>query len=158
VIAKEKKMGPDGRKGSMSLCEGCAEKFQEIQGIHFATLTFISQPGANFSHYPTPVHPFRESLEAVVGKEPPAYVRGFGTEGLTDSQIMSLQDWCSTNARPEWATGLSMIEAAELIVQGAIENANIGKPDFGRATSTSPPKKRSKNTVKHRAPKPRKVS
>lgn len=81
----------------------------------------------NPTYYSTPEHPFREALQFVVGKEPPAYVKGFGIEGLTDSQLTELQDWCSLNARPEWATGLSMIEAAELIVKGAIENGNIDK-------------------------------
>lgn len=81
----------------------------------------------DFTYYPTPEHPFREALQMVVGKEPPAYVKGFGLKGLTDKQVMELQDWCSQNARPEWATGLSMIEAAELIVAGAIENGNIDK-------------------------------
>lgn len=77
------------------------------------------------SYYPTPKHPLREALAAVVGKEPPDYVQGFDLKALTDQQQMDLQDWCSLNAKPFWATGLSMIEAAELIVAGAIENNNI---------------------------------
>ncbi len=81
----------------------------------------------DYTYYPTPQHPFREALQAVVGKAPPAYVKGFGLGGLTGKQVSDLQDWCSLNARPEWATGLSMIEAAELIVEGAIENGNIDK-------------------------------
>lgn len=80
------------------------------------------------THYTTPEHPLREALKAVVGKEPPGYVRGHTIQGLTDRQVMELQDWCSINARPEWATGLSMLEAAEMIVQGAVDNANIGGP------------------------------
>lgn len=78
-----------------------------------------------FTYYETPKDPFREALAAVVGKEPPEYVRGFGLREMTGKQVSDLQDWCSVNARPEWATGLSMIEAAELIVEGAVENANI---------------------------------
>jgi hypothetical protein len=77
------------------------------------------------AYYGTRSHPFREALAAVVGKEPPAFVGGHGTNGLSDQQLMELQDWCSENARPHWAAGLSMIEAAELIVAGAVENANI---------------------------------
>jgi hypothetical protein len=110
----------------------------------------------NFTYYPTPQHPFREALQAVVGKVPPAYVKGFGTEGLTDKQVSDLQDWCSLNARPEWATGLSMIEAAELIVRGAIENGNIDKvfpsdrmPSRGFSKRV---KKVAKKTVKRVAP------
>lgn len=80
-----------------------------------------------FTYYRTPEHPFREALAAVVGKEPPEYVRGFGFSEMTEKQKDELQSWCSLNARPHWATGLSMIEAAETIVEGAIENANIGE-------------------------------
>lgn len=93
-------------------------------------------PQEKFTYYPTPAAPFREALAAVVGKDPPDYVKGHGTLGLTDQQMLELQDWCSLNARPHWATGLSMIEAAELIVQGAIENANIGAA--GETTVTRP--------------------
>ena len=73
-----------------------------------------------------PEHPnyFREALKAVVGKYPPMLVPPFGPREMGD-EVMDLQDWCASNARPEWATGLSMIEAAELIVDQAIENANI---------------------------------
>lgn len=77
------------------------------------------------SYYPTPADPLREALASIIGKDPPDFVRGHNTSGLSDKQILDLQDWCSVNARPHWATGLSMIEAAELIVAGAIENANI---------------------------------
>jgi hypothetical protein len=67
---------------------------------------------------------FREALKVVVGKYPPMLVPPFGAHDMGD-EVMELQDWCSENARPRWATGLSMIEAAELIVDQAVENANI---------------------------------
>lgn len=67
---------------------------------------------------------FREAIKTVVGKYPPMLVPPFGSKDMGD-EVMELQDWCSENARPAWATGLSMIEAAELIVDQAIENANI---------------------------------
>ncbi len=85
-------------------------------------------PKEPYTHYPTPKDPLREALAAVVGKEPPDFVRGYNFKDLTDKQQLELQDWCSLNARPHWATGLSMLEAAELIVEGAVENANIGAP------------------------------
>jgi len=72
------------------------------------------------SHYRTPRNPFREALQVVTGKKPPSYVTGYSDQHLTDAQKQALQDWCSDNARPDWATGLSMIEAAELIVAGAV--------------------------------------
>lgn len=98
----------------------------------------------NSTYYPTPEHPFREALLAVVGKEPPAFVKGFGTQGLSDPQIQELQDWCSLNARPHWATGLSMMEAAELIVAGAIENANIARVYVPEPTPKKKPTKKAK--------------
>lgn len=67
---------------------------------------------------------FREAIKVIVGKYPPMMVPPFGAKDMGD-EVVVLQDWCSDNARPSWATGLSMIEAAELIVDQAIENANI---------------------------------
>jgi hypothetical protein len=54
-------------------------------------------------------------------------VRGYHSHDYTDAENEKLQDWCSMHARPHWATGLGLIEAAELIVQGAVENSNIEK-------------------------------
>lgn len=82
-----------------------------------------------FSHYGQKKDAFREALAAIVGKDPPEYVRGHGLKGMTDKQVEELQDWCSMNARPEWATGLSMLEAAEMIVEEAVGNANILEPE-----------------------------
>jgi len=73
----------------------------------------------------TTQHPIREALQALCGAEPPAFVQGWDINDLTEDQVQELQDWCSLNARPEWATGLSMMEAAVLIVEGAVENNNI---------------------------------
>lgn len=67
---------------------------------------------------------FREALKVLIGKEPPMEVPPYGAHDMGD-EVIALQDWCSENARPSWATGLSMIEAAELIVQQALDNANI---------------------------------
>ncbi len=89
-------------------------------------------PKEQFTYYPTPESPFREALAAVVGEEPPDYVRGFGFHNVPEDKQDELQSWCVQRARPAWATGLSMIEAAELIVAGAVENANIG-PDPAEA-------------------------
>ena len=69
---------------------------------------------------------FREALKAIIGKYPPMHVPPVGSMEMGDA-VVELQDWCSDNAQPKWATGLSMIEAAELIVDQAIENANILK-------------------------------
>jgi hypothetical protein len=48
----------------------------------------------------------------------------YGASEMGD-EVIDLQDWCSDNAQPDWATGLSMIEAAELIVSQALDNDNI---------------------------------
>lgn len=87
----------------------------------------VSTGGVNVTQEPH--NYFQEALELLVGKPCPIQVPRFGTEGLSDKDVSSLQDWCSSNARPRWATGLSMMEAAELIVEGALENANIKGPD-----------------------------
>ena len=69
---------------------------------------------------------FREALHAIIGGYPPMEVPLYSASEMGD-EVLELQDWCASNARPEWATGLSMIEAAELIVQQALDNANIKK-------------------------------
>lgn len=69
---------------------------------------------------------FREALKALIGKYPPMDVPPYGSQLMGD-KVTELQDWCSDNSNPPWATGLSMIEAAELIVDQALENANIKK-------------------------------
>lgn len=76
-----------------------------------------------------PASPFREALRAVCGAEPPAFVRGHSSEGYTDDENEELQAWCGSHYRPHWATNLSMIEAAELIVASAVDNANIEGPE-----------------------------
>jgi hypothetical protein len=77
------------------------------------------------TRFSTSPHPIREALKGLVRKEPPDFVKGYDLKQLTDQQMLALQDWCSLNVRPQWATGLSVIEAAELMVAGAVENGNI---------------------------------
>lgn len=69
---------------------------------------------------------FKEVLTVLTGEEPPFEL----TDVMSSSEIDDdthdlLQDWCATNSKPKWATGLSMIEAADVIVEGAIENGNL---------------------------------
>jgi len=73
-------------------------------------------------------NPLQEALEAITGKFPPAELDLDGirhASELDDARSESLSDWCTQNARPHWATGDSILEAAELIVLRAQENANI---------------------------------
>ena len=74
-------------------------------------------------------NPFRDVLYSLVGVEPPKFVidQVFSNE-FTDDEITELQEWCVDNLgerQPSWATGLSMIESADLIIKGAFENGNI---------------------------------
>lgn len=79
------------------------------------------------SYYDTPVAPMAEAISVIAGTPPPFWLEGvYKFNDITDEHVQeALQSWCSEHARPVWATGLSMIEAAELIVEMAIENANI---------------------------------
>ncbi len=73
-------------------------------------------------------NPFYDALAAMTGELPPDYCKGLVDAAPLGDRVHELQTWCANHCRPEWATGLSIIEAAELIVRGAIENANIEVP------------------------------
>ncbi len=76
-----------------------------------------------------PAEPLRDALTAITGRESPDFVgNAYSCNDLTDQQTIELQDWCSMNARPEWSTGIGILEAAELLVEEAIANANIARP------------------------------
>lgn len=68
---------------------------------------------------------FKEALESLTGKKLPFRVPSYGASRMSGENQYKLQEWCVQNANPLWATGLSMIEAAELIVQSAVDNGNI---------------------------------
>ena len=106
-------------KNSLLLCEKCA------------ALPIFSRRRKRFI---TPRMFFREAIQAIIGKPCPVKTPIISLSELNDDETMALQDWCSNNANPLWATGLSMMEAAELIVKSALENANItedGRHRFG---------------------------
>lgn len=69
--------------------------------------------------------PLRDVLKAMTGHEPPDFVRGYDTQGLSDAQQQALQDWASMHVRPSWLTGIGLLDAAETQVQEAVWNANI---------------------------------
>jgi hypothetical protein len=74
-------------------------------------------------------NPLTEALEAITGEKPPAYTHGaFSCDDLAEKDVTDLQDWCSLHARPHWSTGIGVLEAAELIVREAVDNANIEAP------------------------------
>jgi len=77
----------------------------------------------------------KEALEAVVGIPCPFTLPQRSFSELNGSRLVTeIQDWCAIHSRPGWATGLSMMEAAELIVEQAIENANIRIEDERRTS------------------------
>lgn len=84
----------------------------------------------------SPINYFKEALESLTGKKLPMRVPRFKASRMSDENQFKLQEWCVDNANPPWATGLSMIEAAELIVQGSIENGNIEGPPRNAKFST----------------------
>jgi hypothetical protein len=70
--------------------------------------------------------PLLAALLAITGAPPPDYLRGVKALGaLSPEQLQHLQDWASYNARPDWATGESILDAAQLLVARAIENNNL---------------------------------
>jgi hypothetical protein len=76
--------------------------------------------------YEKPVDPLSEAIAAIVGERPPLETVGaYCFNDLSESDQSWLQDWCSDQCKPYWGTGLGVIEAAELIVRLAVENANI---------------------------------
>lgn len=70
--------------------------------------------------------PLREALYALTLSEPPDFITSQWWLGeLLQSQVEELQAWCVNHARPSWATGLSIMEAAERLVQEALDNGNL---------------------------------
>ncbi len=72
-------------------------------------------------------NPIREALRLFINPkvEIPAFVEGESFQSLSDDVMQMLQDFCSEYAVLSWATGLSIMDAAELLVESALENDNI---------------------------------
>jgi hypothetical protein len=75
------------------------------------------------------IHPFRDAIAVFLPATrlplAPKLENILYSSELDDSTLNKLQDFCSMNACPSWATGESMISAADLLVERAIENANL---------------------------------
>ncbi|MGB3766527.1 MAG: hypothetical protein WA947_08205 [Phormidesmis sp.] len=70
--------------------------------------------------------PLAEVLETITGISPPFDLTNtYDQSDVAEATMLALCDWCSANARPVWATGESIYDAAWLIVERAIENGNI---------------------------------
>ena len=75
--------------------------------------------------------PIRTVLKAFCGgKAPPPFVRGYACGKLPDAQHEELIEWLHTNARVYWTIGIAHVEAADLLVQEAVDNANIPPPEY----------------------------
>lgn len=85
-------------------------------------LSFMNPPKCYLA---MPKNPIRKVLRAMTGKKPPEFVKGYNYDNLTDMQHQELQDWASTNVRPNWLTGIGLVEAAERQVKEAVDNGNI---------------------------------
>ena len=72
-----------------------------------------------------PEDPIRLVLKAMTGAEPPAFVRGYSFKGLSEDQTAKLQNWCVEHVRPDWLTGIGLMDAAENQVEEAVCNGNI---------------------------------
>ena len=67
---------------------------------------------------------FRKALATIVGVAPPAHFK-YADSAHSDEQ----QSWCIQNARPFWACGISILEAADAFVHDAVYNGNIMHPN-----------------------------
>ena len=85
-----------------------------------------------------PEDPFRDAVRVLAGTEPPDYVRGWSSADLTDEDVVALGDWLGLEhcqRHLPWATGTGLIEAAEHLVDSALENGNLwALNDSRRAT------------------------
>ena len=71
--------------------------------------------------------PFKKVIEALTGGVPVGVnLDGVHSQSeLSEDDFEKLQNWCSCSPTVFWATGISIIDAAEIIVSDAISNANI---------------------------------
>lgn len=71
-------------------------------------------------------NPIFDALRALTGVDPPKFTLGvISTGDLSEDDQIALQCWCVNNVEPYWATGLSLMDAADSIVDEAIGNNNI---------------------------------
>lgn len=71
-------------------------------------------------------NPLAEAIAPLVDQEPPPYLAGlYFTRQLSERQNIEFADWCSLHTVVIWATGESLLDAADLMVERAIENGNI---------------------------------
>ncbi|MDP2683507.1 MAG: hypothetical protein Q8P20_00465 [bacterium] len=69
--------------------------------------------------------PLTEALYAITGVNPPIYTYGIFSISELENRIKELQEWCEENANPPWASGTSILNAAELLINSAVTEFNI---------------------------------
>ncbi len=87
----------------------------------------------SFTYYDTPKRPLREVLSMLCGgKAPPRFVttQHFTTQLSAEDQE-KLHEWAVKNVKPQWLTGIGVLEAADAMVREAVANANIRGPEEG---------------------------
>lgn len=74
--------------------------------------------------------PLWETLKELTGVEPPGFCKGVHmcSQLENDELVDILQSWCLQHAKPVWSSGIGLLEAAEKIVEAAVENGRIGPP------------------------------
>lgn len=85
-------------------------------------------------NYPIPKAPLAEAIAEIVGKMPPFEMDGiWWLDDLPNKIADDLGEWCCYNIESQqyigWATGSGVIDAAELLLKTAIDNANL-RPNF----------------------------
>lgn len=89
-----------------------------------------------------PKHPIRDALTWLCGKRAPDYVQGYDYSNLTEEQHSELQQWVVWNldkTKIPWSTGIGLIDAAQKIVEEAVDNGNIPDKDSKWRTEGTPP-------------------
>ncbi|WP_417744764.1 hypothetical protein [Rosistilla oblonga] len=81
---------------------------------------------SDFTFFGKVDNPLSEAIEAIVGEAPPVDLTGcYSLREIEDDAFIDLQNWASDHAKPTWATGLGVLEAAAWIVEQAVDNCNI---------------------------------
>ncbi len=90
------------------------------------------------SRWEQPAHPLYEVLLYMVRHPPPEFTKGkmFISE-LTEEENTRLQDWCSRHVKPEWLTGIGVMDAADSQIREAVANGNIADVTAPKLKSVS---------------------
>jgi len=69
---------------------------------------------------------YKQLFKLFLKKVPPTkLIEKYVNKTYSREEFFEFQDFCSSNTKIEWVTGLSIIEAVERIYKDAIDNDNI---------------------------------